>query len=84
MNIDIRPEISTIRIWLNDDHGYDTCEPYDTILTIHHIGPTEVFIGGLNGLLSRKMLKQIFQALRNDGVTLCRFIRHGKMRELKI
>lgn len=80
MNVHIKSETSTIRVFLDDNHNYYNKKSYDTILTMHHIGDDEVYICGLHGKLNRKVLIAIFGELKSMGIKTVRFERHGKNR----
>lgn len=78
MKVHIKPETSTIRVWLDDNLDYYNKDPYDTVMTVHHLGDDEVYISGLHGTVNRKVFQKLFDELANMGVKVVRFERKGK------
>lgn len=84
MNIHIKPETSTLRVFLDDNQNYYNKDAYDTILTLHHIGDDEIFICGMHGKMNRKVLVTIFSELKSMGIKTVKFERHGNIKVHKL
>lgn len=74
--IHIKSEISTARFFSTG--SYDDKTPYDAICTIHHISDDEAYICGLHGTISRETIRELMNKLRDLGISIVRFERHGK------
>lgn len=80
MKVHVKAETSTVRVFLDENQDYYNKDPYDTVMTIHHLGDDEVYISGLHGIVNRNILKKVFIELAEIGVKTVRFERNGKTR----
>lgn len=74
--IHIKLEISVARFYTAG--SYDEKSPFDAVCTIHHLSDSEVYICGLHGVINREAWRELMDTLRNLGVSVVRFERHGK------
>jgi len=70
---------SVIRFYDMPD-GFATRKPYKTSVTVDYLSPSFVHLSNLSGEMDRKTLEALKAHLKNKGVQIINFERHGIIR----
>lgn len=75
--------VSQIRAYSSAE-GYENKEPFDLILTVHHLGDDKVFVEGMRGVMSKALLRALTEYARERGVREILFQRGKNDRVIKV
>jgi hypothetical protein len=72
MEIHEKPEISHLRVFA-DGCSYEQKDRYLCIMSVHHLGDSEIFISGLKGIMNRRIYKLLNNYFTSKGVLILRY-----------
>mgnify|MGYP000157837590 CR=1 FL=1 len=71
----IRHELTTSIVRFYREESNDPFQPHDAICTLVWESPTTVMVKGLNGSLSRHLIREFIEFLDSEGVTVIKAFR---------